>query len=50
MKDRSRFAGDTYLRNIKTVVLADHSVNADNAKEVGDKIIKSMKGKKNILT
>lgn len=43
MKDRSPFAGDTNLRNIETGVVADRSVNADNAKEVGDKIIKSIK-------
>jgi hypothetical protein len=48
MKDRSPFAGDANLRNIETGVGADRSVNADNAKGVGDKIIKSMEGK-NIL-
>lgn len=45
MKDRSPFAGDTNLRNIETRVVADRSVNADNAKEVGDKIIKSIKNR-----
>lgn len=45
MKDRSPFAGDTNLRNIETGVVADRSVNADNAKEVGDKIIKSIKSR-----
>jgi hypothetical protein len=48
MKDRSPFAGDANLRNIETGVGADRSVNADNAKGVGDKIIKSMEGR-NIL-
>lgn len=45
MKDRSPFADDTNLRNIETGVVADRSVNADNAKEVGDKIIKSIKSR-----
>lgn len=45
MKDRRPFAGDTNLRNIETRVMADRSVNADNAKEVGDKIIKSIKSR-----
>jgi hypothetical protein len=48
MKDRSLFAGDADLRNIETGVGADHSANEDNAKGVGDKIIKSMEGR-NIL-
>lgn len=45
MKDQSPFAGDTNLRNIETGVVADRSVNADNAKEVGDNIIKSIKSR-----
>lgn len=45
MKDRSPIAGDTNLRNIETGVVANRSVNTDNAKEVEDKIIKSMKSR-----
>lgn len=45
MKDRSPFADDTNLRNIETGVLTDRSINADNAKEVGYKIIKSIKSR-----
>lgn len=45
MKDCTLFAGDTNLRNIETGKVADRSVNADNAEKVGDKIIKSMKGR-----
>lgn len=45
MKDRSPFADDTNLRKIETGVLTDRSINADNAKEVGYKIIKSIKSR-----
>lgn len=47
-----QFAGDTNLtlnhcqiNNTETGGVVDRSVNADNAKEVGDKIMKFMKGR-----
>ena len=43
---RSPFSTNKSLRNIATGVVAEESVNCDKAKEVGEKIIQSMRGKK----
>ena len=45
LQERNPFDQDSSLRNIATGVTADKSVNADKAKEVGCKILGSMKGK-----
>ena len=43
---RSPFSTDKSLRNIATGGIAEESVNCDKAKEVGEKIIQIMRGKK----
>ncbi|KAK3709221.1 hypothetical protein QZH41_004579 [Actinostola sp. cb2023] len=43
---RNPFTDDPSLRSIVTGVVADENVNVDNAKEVGDRILVSMEGKR----
>ena len=44
LKERNPFTGDDNLRSISTGVAASPSVNVDDAKTVGEKILKSMIG------
>lgn len=45
LTSQNPFEDNTTLRNIATGVTADDVVNAERAKEVGDKILKDMEGK-----
>ena len=42
---RNRFRADPSLRSITTGIVAEDNVNADKAKEVGEKILSSLRGK-----
>ena len=42
---RNRFRADPSLRSITTGIVAEDNVNADKAKEVGEKILSSLTGK-----
>jgi len=44
--ERNPFTEETPLRNIETGTVAESSVNADEAKEVGKKSLRDMEGKK----
>ena len=42
---RNPFSADPSLRSVTTGIVAEHNVNADKAKEVGEKILSSLTGK-----
>lgn len=48
VEDRHPFSDCGSLRNIETGAMADETVNQDSAKEIGERIIKSMDGKKSL--
>ena len=48
LEARNPFDSDPSLRSISSGVIADESVNVDNAKQIGESILKSMEGKMNL--